>query len=123
MEKTAAAKHSADYRRRQKEEKEKLGIETLEVDAPVGTRSGMTLAMKDHGYKQIQELWQDLALSFLAAPREEQARRLRKPVASAFTVTPKLSRQFDAESLREIARTSDDYEVSPSAPQREPDAR
>jgi hypothetical protein len=99
MEKTAAAKHSADYRRRQKEEKEKLGIETLEVDAPVGTRSGMTLAMKDHGYKQIQELWQDLALSFLAAPRDEQARRLRKPSASDFVVTPRLARKLKAAGM------------------------
>lgn len=94
MEKTAAAKHSADYRRRQKEEKEKLGIETLEVDVPVGTRSEMTLAMRDHGYKQIQELWQDLALSFLSMPFEEQARRLRKPDATAFVVTPQLARKL-----------------------------
>lgn len=56
MEKTAAAKHSADYRRRQKEEKEKLGIETLEIDAPVGTRSGMSVAMKDHDYKGIRKI-------------------------------------------------------------------
>ncbi|WP_282372945.1 hypothetical protein, partial [Pseudomonas sp. PS02290] len=102
MEKTAAAKHSADYRRRQKEEKEKLGIQTLEVDVPVGTRSGMTLAMKDHGYKQIQELWQDLALSFLAAPREEQARRLRKPSASDFVVTPRLARQLKAAGKAQV---------------------
>ncbi|MFP3922344.1 hypothetical protein [Pseudomonas sp. W5-36] len=108
MEKTAAAKHSADYRRRQKEEKEKLGIETLEVDAPLGTRSGMTVAMKDHGYKQIQELWQDLALSFLAAPREEQARRLRKPNASDFVVTPSLARQLKAAGMAQVDPDADE---------------
>jgi hypothetical protein len=108
MEKTAAAKHSADYRRRQKEEKEKLGIETLEVDVPVGTRSGMTLAMKDHGYKQIQELWQDLALSFLAAPLEEQARRLRKPSASDFVVTPRLARQLKAAGMAQVDPDADE---------------
>jgi len=94
MEKTAAAKHSADYRARQKTAKAKLGIEKMSVDVPVGTRSGMEIAMNDHGYSQIQELWQDLALSFLAAPRDEQARRLRKPDASAFVVTPRLARQL-----------------------------
>jgi hypothetical protein len=108
MEKTAAAKHSADYRRRQKEEKEKLGIETLEVDVPVGTRSGMTLAMKDHGYKQMQELWQDLALSFLAAPREEQARRLCKPSASDFVVTPRLARQLKAAGMAQVDPDADE---------------
>jgi hypothetical protein len=107
MEKTAAAKHSADYRRRQKEEKEKLGIETLEVDVPVGTRSGMALAMKDHGYKQIQELWQDLALAFLSMPIEEQARRLRKPDATAFIVTPRLARQLKSAGMAQVDPDAD----------------
>jgi hypothetical protein len=113
MEKTAAAKHSADYRRRQKEKKEKLGIETLEVDAPVGTRSGMTLAMRDHGYKQIQELWQDLALAFLSMPFEEQARRLRKPDATAFVVTPKLARQYERKAQAELKADPGDEIIVP----------
>ncbi|MFP3849106.1 hypothetical protein [Pseudomonas sp. W5-01] len=113
MEKTAAAKHSADYRRRQKEEKEKLGIETLEVDVPVGTRSGMSTAMKDHGYKQIQELWQDLALAFLSMPFEEQARRLRKPDAKAFVVTPKQARQYDEKARAEIIKNRGDEIIRP----------
>ncbi|GEM_PF-3976573 len=36
MEKSAAAKHSADYRARLKADKEKLGIETLKVEVPIG---------------------------------------------------------------------------------------
>ncbi|MFJ5297454.1 hypothetical protein ACIQAL_13125 [Pseudomonas sp. NPDC088368] len=94
MAKTGAAKHSADYRDRQNAIKEKMGIEVQKIDTPVGTRSGLNTAMKEHGYSQIQELWQDLALSFLASPFEEQKRRLRKPSASAFVVTPKLARQL-----------------------------
>lgn len=123
MEKTAAAKHSADYRARQNAEKAKLAIETLKVDMPIGVRSGLITAMADHGYSQLQELWQDLALSFLSMPREEQARRLKKPDAPAFVITQKLSRQFDTESQREIARYRDEYEISPSAPQPAHDAR
>jgi len=106
MEKSAAAKHSADYRERQNAIKAKMGIETLKIEAAAGTRCGMTTAMKDHGYKQIQELWQDLALSFLASPLEEQARRLRKPDASDFVVTPRMARQ-----LRELGTA----EVDPDA--------
>lgn len=108
MDKTPAAKHSADYRKRQSEAKATLGIETLKIEAAAGTRSGISLAMKDHGYSQMQELWQDLALSFLAAPRDEQSRRLRKPDASAFVITKKLARQFEAETQRVIAQTSND---------------
>lgn len=108
MEKTGSAKHSADYRQRQNEAKAKLGIETLKIDTPAGTRSGMKLAMKDHSYKQMQELWQDLALSFLAAPREEQARRLRKPSAPAFVVTPKLARQLKATGMAQVDPDADE---------------
>lgn len=113
MEKTAAAKHSADYRERQNAAKAKLGIETLKVDMPIGVRSGLTTAMADHGYSQLQELWQDLALSFLSMPHEEQARRLRKPDASAFVVTAKLSRQFERDSRRDLARDRGDEIITP----------
>ncbi|RAU43468.1 MULTISPECIES: hypothetical protein [unclassified Pseudomonas] len=108
MEKKGAAKHSADYRERQNAEKARLGIETVKVDMPIGVKSGITRAMKDHGYSQMQELWQDLVLSFLSMPHEEQTRRLRKPDASAFVITPKLARQFDRGSRRELARDSGD---------------
>jgi len=108
MKKTAAAKHSADYRARQAEAKEKLGIEKMSVNVPVGTRSGMKTAMKDHRYSNVQELWQDLALSFLAMPLEEQARRLRKPDTSAFVVTPSMARQLDEAAKREAARDEED---------------
>lgn len=60
--------------------------------------------MKQHGYSQLQELWQDLALSLIAADSEEQARRLKRPNASAFEITPKLSRQFDKASQAELKR-------------------
>ncbi|MDD1966979.1 hypothetical protein NPS29_16745 [Pseudomonas putida] len=101
MEKSAAARHSADYRARQNEIKAKMGIETLKIEAPAGTRSGMETSMKEHGYSQVQELWQDLALSFLAMPHEEQVRRLRKPDAKAFVITPKLARQLRKKGMAE----------------------
>jgi hypothetical protein len=107
MEKTAAAKHAADYRARKKEASKRLGIESITIETAQGVRSGMNIAMVDHGYSQIQELWQDMALSFLAMPRDEQARRLKKPNASAFVITEKLSRQFEKESRREAERDSD----------------
>ena len=109
MEKTAAAKHSAAYRERQAELKSKMRIETLKIEAPASVRSGMNTAMAEHEYSQVQELWQDLALSFLASPREEQARRLRKPDSSAFVVTPKLARQYEEKARAELAINPGDY--------------
>jgi hypothetical protein len=114
MEQTAAAKHSAAYRERQAELKAKLGIETLKIEAPASVRSGMTTAMAEHGYSQVQELWQDLALSFLSVPVEEQARRLRKPDASAFVVTPKLARQYENKARAELKAEPGDEIIGPT---------
>ena len=101
MEKTAAARHSAAYRERQADLKSKMGIETLRIEAPASVRSGMNAAMAEHDYSQVQELWQDLALSFLASPLEEQKRRLRKPSTSDFVVTPKMARQLRELGMKE----------------------
>jgi hypothetical protein len=108
MEKTSAAKHSADYRARQAEAKEKLGIEEMKITVPLGTRSAMNTEMKAHGYSQVQELWQDLALSFLSMPHEEQKRRLRKPDTSAFVVTPHMARQLRALGEKESRHHEDE---------------
>lgn len=113
MEQTAAAKHSAAYRERQAAIKAKMGIETLNIQAPAGVRSGMDTAMVEHGYSQVQELWQDLAMSFLAMPREEQARRLRKPDAAAFAISPKLARQYIAKASAELASNPGDEVIKP----------
>ncbi|SDI56695.1 hypothetical protein [Pseudomonas abietaniphila] len=102
MEKTAAAKHSAAYRARQAEAKQKMGIEKMPIEVPIGTRSAMSKAMDEHGYSQVQELWQDLALSFLSMPHEEQARRLRKPDALAFVITSELARNYVQKAKAEL---------------------
>lgn len=102
--KTGAAKHSADYRNRQKEEAERLGIEKIFFNMPEGIKNALAAEIKRYGYKQIQELWQDLALSWIAQDPEERARRLERPDAPAFYISPKLARQFKQASLAEIKR-------------------
>lgn len=111
--KTGAAKHSADYRERKKAEAQRFGIETLPVEMAAGTRAGMAEAMKAHGYSQLQELLQNLHRSFLAASPEEQARRLKRPDASAFEITPKLARQFNEASRADIRRDPGDEILPP----------
>lgn len=113
-EKTAAAKHSKDYRDRKKADAERFGIESLPVDMAKGTRSRMSVAMKNHGYKQLQEMLQHLHLSFLNASRKEQARRLKLSDASGFVVSPKLARQFKEASLADIKRDPGDDIIAPN---------
>lgn len=115
-ERTGAAKHSKDYRDRQKTEMARLGIERIHVDVPERTRQRFADAMKAHGYDQLQEILQDLQLSFLAANQEEQARRLQRPDAPAFRITPKLSRQFEHATRAELRRDPGDSFHPPEGP-------
>ncbi|MFV0926513.1 hypothetical protein [Pseudomonas palmensis] len=106
--KTGAAKHSADYRDRKKAEAERLGIETLPVESAAGTRAELAKAMKVHGYTQLQELLQDMHRAFIAADHQEQARRLKKPDAPAFKISPKLARRIEEASITEVRRNPGD---------------
>lgn len=71
---------------------------------PAGIKKALAAELKRHGYKQVQELWQDLALSWIAQEPEERARRLERPDAPAFYISPKLAREFEAASHAEIRR-------------------
>ncbi len=102
--KIGAAKHSADYRAREKAKAEKLGVEDITITMPAGIKKALTAELKRHGYKQVQELWQDLALSWITQEPEERARRLERPDAPAFYISPKLARQFESASMAELKR-------------------
>lgn len=122
--KTGAAKHSADYRDRKRAEAERLGIETLPVESAAGTRAELAKAMKVHGYTQLQELLQDLHRSFIAADRPEQTRRLKRPDAPAFKVSPKLARRFAAATRAELRRNpGDEIEAPKTLPHGEQQCR
>ncbi|MDD1016861.1 hypothetical protein [Pseudomonas rubra] len=111
--KTGAAKHSADYRDRQKEVAEKLGIEKVFFKMPAGIKAAMAAEIEHHGYAQVQELWHDLALSWIAQVPEERSRRLERPDAPAFYISPTLARQFEAASTAEIKRDPGDEIIRP----------
>lgn len=113
MEKSAAAKHSAAYRAREKAKNAKLGIEKTEIETPASIRAQLNEAMKAHGYKQEQELWQDMARSFLASSTEEQGRRLKAPDASAFVISEKLARQYEKKARAELRADPGDEVVAP----------
>ncbi|WP_377706261.1 hypothetical protein ACFMKY_18090 [Pseudomonas protegens] len=112
--KTGAAKHSADYRDRKKAEADRLGIEKMHFDMPAGIRKQLAADMEAHGYSQMQELWQDLALSWIAQSPDERARRLQKPDAPAFRISQKLASRFEDASKAELRRDPGDS-LSPFA--------
>ncbi|WP_350403417.1 hypothetical protein ABCR88_20985 [Pseudomonas sp. W17] len=112
-EKTGAAKHSADYRDRKKAEADRLGIEKMHFDMPAGIRKQLAAEMASHGYSQIQELWQGLAMSWIAQDPDERARRLLKPDAPAFRISPRLARQLEDASQAELKRDPGDEALRP----------
>lgn len=113
-EKTGGAKHSADYRARQKAQAKKLGIEKVFFNMPEGIKAAMAVEIERHGYDQVQELWQDLALSWIAQDPAEPARRLERPDAPAFYISPKLARQFEEASMAELKRDPGDEVQRPT---------
>lgn len=82
-------------------------------DVPAGIKKLLAAEVKAHGYDQVQALWQDMALSWVAADPEERARRLQRPDAPAFEISPKLARKFDASSRAELKRDPGDEIVRP----------
>ena len=48
-ERTAAARHSADYREREKKKAEKLGIEDVTITMPTGIKKALKAEIKRHG--------------------------------------------------------------------------
>ncbi|WP_252088717.1 hypothetical protein [Pseudomonas sp. MWU13-3659] len=113
VQKTGAAKHSADYREREKTKAAKLGIEKVFFNMPAGIKAALNAEIERHGYDQVQELWQDLALSWIAQDPDERARRLERPDAPAFCISPKLARQFEEASTAELRRNPGDEIVRP----------
>lgn len=111
--KTGAAKHSADYRERERTKAAKLGIEKVFFNMPAGIKAAIAAEIERHGYDQVQELWQDLALSWIAQDHVERARRLERPDAPGFYISPKLARQFEAASMDELRRVPGDEIISP----------
>lgn len=111
--KTKGAEYSRRAREKKKAEDARLGVEDVVIEMPAGVKRLLAAEVKRHGYDQVQALWQDLALSWAAADPEERARRLQRPDAPAYEISPKLVRQFDAASSAEMKRDPGDEVIAP----------
>lgn len=112
--KAKGAEYSRRAREKKKAEDARLGVEQVVIEMPAGIKKLLGAEVKRHGYDQVQALWQDLALSWAAADPEERARRLHRPDAPAFEISPKLSRQFEIATRGEIQRAPGDEVVRPA---------
>lgn len=101
--KKSPADHSKEYRQRELEKAAKLGIEKVTINMAAGVKAGMAAAMKRNGIRNAQEAWQNLGLYLMRASPDEQDKMLKSD-SSGFDVSPKLARQFDSESRRELMR-------------------
>ncbi|WP_455913056.1 hypothetical protein [Pseudomonas syringae] len=107
MEKTAAAKHAAAYRLRQKEKKNQLGIATVTIEVAQGIAAQLPDFLKLHGFGNAQELYQTLVLYVLRAPAEEAARILT-PHTSGHVITENMTRQLRAAGLAKVDPDADE---------------
>lgn len=110
--KTKGAGYSRRAREKKKAEGARLGVEQVVIEMPAGIKQLLAAEVNNHGYDQVQALWQDMALSWAASDPDERARRLQRPDAPAFEISPKLSRQFDSATRAEIRRDPGDEIIS-----------
>ena len=113
--KAKGAEYSRRAREKKKAEDARLGVEQVVIEMPVGIKKLLAAQVKTHGYDQVQALWQDMALSWAAADPKERARRLQRPGAPAFEISPKLSRQFEEATQAELKRDPGDEIEAPAA--------
>ena len=106
--KAMGAEYSRRAREKKKAEDARLGVEYVVFEMPAGVKELLAAEVKAHGYDQVQALRQDMALSWAAADPEERARRLQRPDAPAFEISPKLARKFDSATRAEIRRNPGD---------------
>jgi hypothetical protein len=107
MEQTAAAKHAAAYRLRQKQKKANLGIATVTIEVAQGIAAQLPDFLKLHSFDNAQELYQTLVLYVLRAPAEEAARILT-PHTSGFVITENMTNQLKAAGLAEVYPDADE---------------
>lgn len=112
--KTKGAEYSRRTREKKKAEDARLGVEDVVIEMPGGIKTLLAAEVKRHGYDQVQALWQDMALSWAGADLEERTRRLQRPDAPAFEISPELARKFVNASQVEIKRDPGDEIINPA---------
>ena len=99
QEPTAEAIKQRKKREKDAVKKAALGIEKFTVEVAGVFKPDIKRLMKEHGFNNQQEVYQNLLRNLIAADFETQAQMLRC-VTTPFAIDEKVSRGFRNESLR-----------------------
>jgi hypothetical protein len=113
QEPTAEAIKQRKKREKDAAKKAALGIEKFTVEVAGVFRPDIKRLMKDHGFNNQQEVYQNLLRNVIAADFDTAARMLRC-VTTPYEPTEKVSLAFREQSLAELKRDSGDEVLFPS---------
>ncbi|MGR4042870.1 hypothetical protein [Pseudomonas sp. 910_21] len=99
---TAEAKKQRRKREKANEKNAALGVEKFTVEVAGVFKADLKRLMKQHGFNNQQEVFQNLLRNVIAADFETAAQML-KCVTTPFVVTEKVSRMIMAAGLKSLA--------------------
>lgn len=89
-----------------------LGVEKFTVEVAGVFKADLKRLMKQHGFNNQQEVFQNLLRNVITADFKAAAQML-KCVTTPFVITEKVSREFHDKSMAEIAADPGDEIISP----------
>lgn len=110
---TAEAKKQKKKREKAAAKDAALGVEKFTVEMAGVFKADLKKLMKDHGFNNQQEVFQNLLRNVIAADFKTAAQML-KCVTTPYVVSEKVSRAFRNESLAELKRDPGDESQAPS---------
>ena len=112
QEPTAEAIKQRRKREKAAEKNAALGVERFTVEVAGVFMPDLKRLMKEHGFNNQQEVYQNLLRNVIAADFEIAAWMLRN-VATPYVISEKVSRAFQNQSLAEIKRDPGDEVITP----------
>lgn len=110
---TAEAKKQRKKREKEAAKKAALGIEKFTVEVAGVFKPDINRLMKEHGFNNQQEVYQNLLRNVIAADFETAAWMLRC-VATPYEIPEKVSHSFHEQSMAELRRDPGDEVLQPS---------
>jgi ERCC4-type nuclease len=113
QEPTAEAIKQRRKREKDAAKKAALGVEKFTVEVAGVFKPDLKRLMKEHGFNNQQEVYQNLLRNVIAADFETATRMLRC-VTTPYEPSEKVSREFYEQSMAELKRESGDEVLFPS---------
>jgi chemotaxis methyl-accepting protein methylase len=110
---TSEAKKQRKKREKEAVKNAALGIEKFTVEVAGVFKPDIKRLMKEHGFNNQQEVYQNLLRNVIAADFDTAVRMLQC-VTTPYEISEKVSRAFQNESLAELRRDSGDEIIEPT---------